>query len=129
MAIPKRFRTRKMYMWNFLLRLSNAKILNQKGIFFHQKQIIKSTCKKLIFSFLKIYSEFSSWIKLPTGLFYMIREQEIIHSALSFLKRITPITSVIVTREHFLCIIFAVEYFGQKKTNYTLIKHFLPWNI
>ena len=49
MAIPKRFRTRKMYMWNFLLRLSNVKILDQKGIFFPSKANNKAKMQKTNF--------------------------------------------------------------------------------
>ena len=67
------FKTTKMPIQFFLFRFPNVSILDKREIFSIKR---KRLCKKLVCSLLKINSEFSFYMKLPTTLFYMTREQE-----------------------------------------------------
>ena len=58
-----------MPMWNFLFRLPNVKILDEKRTF-----LVKNKQKG---KYVEKQSLISTWIKLHVTPFYMIREQEI----------------------------------------------------
>ena len=67
----------KLQILTFLFRLPNGNILDKKEFFTLKIKQEGKKIKKYRFSFLKINSDFTSSIKLPTSLFYMIWEQEI----------------------------------------------------
>ena len=72
-AIAKRFRNRKMHMWNFLFRLPNMKISDKKKSF-----SVKSNQKgKYIKKYFWASERLIQFLNKATTLFYMIREQEI----------------------------------------------------